>query len=81
VKGQALLECLMTLRRHSIEPAGVGPTLEVARRPAAFFVRGISVAFLAFTDNEPTWEAGETTPGISYAPLGGRTPGSTTYSP
>lgn len=67
---EALLECLGTLRLHGIAPAGAGPTLVIARQPAVFSVRETSVAFLGFTDNEPAWEAGDTTPGISYVPLG-----------
>jgi poly-gamma-glutamate capsule biosynthesis protein CapA/YwtB (metallophosphatase superfamily) len=67
---EALVECLATLGLHGIERAGAGPALEIAGRPAAFSVREVRVAFLAFTDNETAWEAGETTPGIFYVPMG-----------
>lgn len=66
---EALEDCLETLRRRGLHAAGAGPTLEAARRPAMFTAHGLRVALVAFTDNEPRWEAGERTPGIFYVPL------------
>jgi poly-gamma-glutamate synthesis protein (capsule biosynthesis protein) len=34
-------------------------------------VAGTAVGFLAFTDNEPGWEATETSPGVYFVPVGG----------
>jgi poly-gamma-glutamate capsule biosynthesis protein CapA/YwtB (metallophosphatase superfamily) len=66
---EALLDCLAILRRQGIGAAGAGATLGQARQPAFFRVGGARAALVAFTDNEPAWEAGEHSPGIFYAPL------------
>jgi poly-gamma-glutamate synthesis protein (capsule biosynthesis protein) len=54
--------------------AGAGPDLEAARRPAVWRVGAVAVGFIAFTDNEPGWEASAATPGVYYVPVddGGR---------
>lgn len=70
----ALREALQTLDQHGILHAGAGVDLEAARRPAVAHLGSIAVGFIAFTDNEPDWEARENTPGIFYVPVesGGR---------
>ncbi len=70
----ALLDCLAVLRERRILAAGAGASLEAARRPAVCAIRGGRAALVAFTDNEPGWEAGPAAPGIFYVPLAGRTP-------
>lgn len=65
----ALLDCLALLRAHAILPAGAGPSLEAARAPAVVAAAAVRVAFLAFTDDVPAWEAGDATPGIFHVPL------------
>jgi poly-gamma-glutamate capsule biosynthesis protein CapA/YwtB (metallophosphatase superfamily) len=64
----ALGDCIAALLRHGIAPAGAGGSAEAARRPAAFRVDTARVALVAFTDNEPDWEAGAA-PGVHYVPL------------
>ncbi len=67
---KALADCLAILSERGILAAGAGTSLELARKPAVFRVTGGAVAALvAFTDNEPDWEAGEKTPGLSHSPV------------
>jgi poly-gamma-glutamate synthesis protein (capsule biosynthesis protein) len=66
---EALLECLAALEAHGIRTAGAGPSLEAARRPALFSLGPLTAAMVAFTDNEPGWEAKGATPGTFYAPV------------
>ncbi|HEV2356861.1 MAG TPA: CapA family protein [bacterium] len=63
----ALRDCIAALVRHGIRPAGAGASLEAARRPAEFRALETRVACVAFTDNEPEWEAGS--PGVHYVPV------------
>ncbi|GAA3314798.1 CapA family protein [Arthrobacter ramosus] len=65
----ALLEMLPTLDEHGILSAGAGIDLESARRPAVRRVGSTAVGFIAFTDNEPGWEATARAPGIYYVPV------------
>ncbi len=71
---EALEDCLAILRERGIHPAGAGPSRDAARRPAACRAGGARIAFVAFTDNEPGWEAGPGTPGVFYVPLAGSDP-------
>ena len=64
----ALRDCIATLVRHGIRPAGAGASLDAARRPAECKARGTRVACVAFTDNEPEWAAGSA-PGVHYVPV------------
>ncbi|AXJ08569.1 CapA family protein [Arthrobacter sp. PM3] len=65
----AFREMFPVLDGHGILHAGAGPDLDAARRPAVRRVAGTAVGFLAFTDNQPDWEAGAATPGIYYVPV------------
>jgi poly-gamma-glutamate capsule biosynthesis protein CapA/YwtB (metallophosphatase superfamily) len=65
---EALRDCVAALDRHGIRPAGAGLTLEAARRPAEFKAGEMRAALVAFSDNEPEWEAGST-PGVHYVPM------------
>ncbi|MBB6402747.1 CapA family protein [Arthrobacter sp. AZCC_0090] len=65
----ALLEMLATLDEHGILYAGAGIDLESARRPVVRWMGATAVGFIAFTDNEPGWEATARTPGIHYVPV------------
>ncbi|MBI3969822.1 MAG: CapA family protein [Chloroflexi bacterium] len=62
----ALIEMLDLLDRHGIARAGAGRTLAEALRPAQLAAGGLTVGVVSLTDNEPGWEAGETSPGVSY---------------
>lgn len=65
----ALFEMLSTLDRAGIRRAGAGRNLEEAMEPAFLDIRGMKVAFIAFTDNEPAWEATGRKPGVHYVPV------------
>lgn len=65
----ALREMLPALDRHGILRAGAGMDAEAARQPAVRLVGPTAVGFIAFTDNEPGWEATTRSPGIHYVPV------------
>lgn len=66
---EGLADTVRTLTLAHIGHAGAGIDANAAFAPALATVRGLRVAVLAFTDNEPQWEAGETTPGVVYVPI------------
>src|SRR4029077_11022765 len=49
---------------------GAGRTLSEARKPVIIERMGIKVGILGYTDNEPHWNATETTPGPRYLEVG-----------
>ncbi|GAP54249.1 uncharacterized protein Rv0574c/MT0602 [Arthrobacter sp. Hiyo6] len=49
--------------------AGAGLNLETARHPAIMTAGSTTVGFLAFTDNQPDWEAAPHHPGVYYVPV------------
>ncbi|WP_284752344.1 CapA family protein [Arthrobacter sp. efr-133-R2A-120] len=65
----ALLEMLPTLDANGILHAGAGIDLESARSPAVRRAGPTAVGFIAFTDNEPGWEATARAPGTYYVPV------------
>lgn len=65
----ALEDCIATLGRHQIQPAGAGRSADSVWRPATFSAAGVRVAVLAVTDNMPEWEAHADAPGVCYVPL------------
>lgn len=65
----ALREMLAALDQHGILRAGAGMDLETARRPVFRRVGPHAVGFIAFTDNQPDWEATGRDPGIYYVPV------------
>jgi poly-gamma-glutamate capsule biosynthesis protein CapA/YwtB (metallophosphatase superfamily) len=67
----ALRETLPALDSNGILHAGAGPDQDAARRPAVRRVGRTAVGFVAFTDNQPDWEAGPRRPGVYYVPAGG----------
>jgi poly-gamma-glutamate synthesis protein (capsule biosynthesis protein) len=66
---EALRECLALLAQRGIRSAGAGNSLDEARRPAVFPLGADSAALVAFTDNDPEWEAQAASPGTFYAPV------------
>lgn len=62
----AALESLATLTQRGIRFAGAGANAESARRAAVVRRDDLTIAMLAFTDNEPDWEAGRDSPGVHY---------------
>lgn len=65
----ALLETLERLEAAGIAYAGAGRDAREARRAARLQTESSSVAVLAFTDNEPRWEARDDRPGVHYVPV------------
>lgn len=63
---EALLDCLVLLDRAGIRRAGAGRILAEALEPARLETSDGTVAVVALTDNESSWEAGATTPGVNY---------------
>src|SRR5512135_977598 len=66
---EAMGSMLATLKKERIAYAGAGPNIAEASAPAYVEVKGMKLAFISFTDNEPGWEAGERKPGIFYVPI------------
>ena len=65
----AMFEMLRILDRAGIGHSGAGENLEAASRLAVSSVNGTKVGLLAFTDNEPGWEATAHQPGVFYVPI------------
>jgi poly-gamma-glutamate synthesis protein (capsule biosynthesis protein) len=66
---EAMFEMIKILDEAGISHAGAGANLEEASRPALWETKGIKIGFIAFTDNEPDWEATDQRPGIFYVPI------------
>jgi poly-gamma-glutamate capsule biosynthesis protein CapA/YwtB (metallophosphatase superfamily) len=66
---EGLADTIAILDGNGIAHAGAGRNPAEAQRPAFLRVRDRTVAFFAFTDNEPGWEAGHSRPGIFYLPV------------
>jgi poly-gamma-glutamate synthesis protein (capsule biosynthesis protein) len=64
----ALADTLDILDRNRICHAGAGRNAAGASAPAALRIGDKTIAFFAFTDNEPGWKASEGRPGIHYLP-------------
>ncbi len=65
---KALCEMLDYLDAAGILHSGAGVNLEESRLPAIDQIQRLKIGFLAFTDNEPSWEASEEA-GIHYVPV------------
>ena len=65
----AMLDMLKLLDRAGIQHAGAGTNPAEAVRPGVSVVKGTSIGLIAFTDNEPEWEAGPQSPGLFYLPI------------
>ena len=66
---RGMVEMLKLLGNGAIASSGLGGHLEAASQCAVSLVKGLRIGFLAFTDNEPTWEAGDEHPGGFYVPV------------
>lgn len=66
---EAMFEMLKLLDGAGIQHAGAGHNQAEARRPAVSRAAKASIALIAFTDNEPQWEAGPRTAGVFYCPI------------
>ena len=65
----ALLEMLQVLDAAHIAHSGAGANSAEAAQIARFEARGRRLGLLAFTDNEPPWEATSQRPGTLYVPV------------
>lgn len=65
---EALLDCLEILDRNHIEYAGAGINSVEVSSTAVMEIAGLKVGMVAFTDNEPDWEAIDQ-PGVFYVPV------------
>lgn len=66
---QALSDTVTVLDAARIAHAGAGGNLAEAFRPAIARVGARTLGMVAFTDNEPGWEAGPTRAGVAYVPV------------
>jgi poly-gamma-glutamate synthesis protein (capsule biosynthesis protein) len=66
---EGMFEMLRILDDAGIDHAGAGANLEEAARPVLFDLAGKKIALIAFTDNEPDWEATVKGPGVFYVPI------------
>ncbi|KRE79369.1 CapA family protein [Arthrobacter sp. Soil763] len=67
----AFREMMPALDAAGILHAGAGEDLAAAQRPAVLRAGGTAVGFVAFTDNEPDWDAAARSPGVHYVPVAG----------
>ncbi len=65
----ALANMLTLLDTAGIQHAGAGRTLDEASRPATIQDADGTIGMLAFTDNQPEWEATRDRPGVLYVPI------------
>ncbi|MGO9058355.1 MAG: CapA family protein [Candidatus Binataceae bacterium] len=65
----ALSQTLDGLDSSGIRHAGAGANLDAAVRLATSTVKDPKIGLLAFTDNQPEWEATKTKPGVLYSPI------------
>jgi poly-gamma-glutamate capsule biosynthesis protein CapA/YwtB (metallophosphatase superfamily) len=66
---EALTDTLALLDAAAIQHAGAGRTLEEAAKLAVIQTSAGRIGLLAFTDNEPEWEATPSRPGVHYVPV------------
>ncbi|HYA87859.1 MAG TPA: CapA family protein [Nitrospirota bacterium] len=66
---EALLDMLALLDTAGVRHGGAGADLTQASQPALLSAGGTTTAFIAFTDNEPDWEATDQRAGIHFVPL------------
>jgi poly-gamma-glutamate capsule biosynthesis protein CapA/YwtB (metallophosphatase superfamily) len=66
---EGLSNTMNNLDVAGIHYSGAGTTLSDASEPAIWEIKGIRLGLIAFTDNEPDWEATEDQPGIFYVPI------------
>src|SRR6266436_6961841 len=66
---EGLFHTMGNLDAAGIQYTGAGMTIAEASEPAIWETKGKKLGLLAFTDNEPGWEATAAHPGIVYSPL------------
>jgi poly-gamma-glutamate synthesis protein (capsule biosynthesis protein) len=63
---EALVEMLDHLDKAGIAHSGAGRNLGEAMKPAILSVGPLKIAVIAWTDNEPSWKAGDDLAGVHY---------------
>lgn len=66
---EAFFQMLEFLKKANIKYSGAGKNIEEAVKPAVISAKGMKFAIISFSDNESSWEATATEPGIFYVPL------------
>ncbi|MCS6951325.1 MAG: CapA family protein [Bryobacterales bacterium] len=66
---EALLDMFGLLEKAGVRYAGAGRDDRAACAPVVLSSKGLRVGLLAFTDNEPVWEAQRDRPGTCYVPV------------
>nr|MBI5456040.1 CapA family protein [Candidatus Levybacteria bacterium] len=66
---EGMLNTMKILGSNAINYAGVGMSFLEASEPAICDVDSKKIGLIAFTDNEPEWEATDKKPGIFYVPV------------
>jgi poly-gamma-glutamate synthesis protein (capsule biosynthesis protein) len=65
---EAVFSMLKALDKEGIKHAGAGADISKASKPAILEIEGKKIALIAFTDNEPAWEAKAGKPGVFFVP-------------
>lgn len=66
---EGLRETLEVLDKAGIKHVGAGINEQEASRPVILKIKGVRIAILGYTDNEPEWIAGSA-PGINFVEVG-----------
>lgn len=66
---EALFDLLRILDRADIKHAGAGINFKEAAKLSISEIGGIKIGVIAFTNNEPAWEATEEKAGVFYVPV------------
>lgn len=66
---EALLRMLNVLDAQKILHTGAGKNIQQAAQPVICKVKDQKIGLIAFTDNEPEWEAKKNRPGVFYVPI------------
>src|SRR5256884_6992083 len=66
---EGLFQMMDILGAAGIHYAGAGTTISEASQPAIWEMSGKKIGLIAFTDNEPVWEATQEQPGVFYVPI------------
>ena len=64
-----MLQMLRLLDEQHIAHAGAGSNLVAAADPAITLVKGMRIGWIAFSDNQPEWQAAPEREGIFYVPV------------
>ena len=66
---EAMFDTLRILDSAGIAHAGAGANFHAASAMTVSSVGGMRIGFIAFTDNQPEWEATADRPGVLYTPI------------